>query len=194
MDDLYIGINLPGSSNPDTIRGLLGRFEKDGFDYIEFTLDMLPLIIGGEIKRDYVDIIRSLLGEFSFKYSAHIGRGVDLRDTERFELQKKVLFSSIEISSILGMNPLVLHYEEQSKNQSVEERFLEVHIEAADYAAGYGITLCIENIEVERVDPVIEFVKMVSRPNFLMNFDTGHAFLASRYFHFDFLESLKRSL
>jgi len=173
---------------------MLGQLEKDGFEYIEFPLDMLPLIIGGEIKKDYVDFIRSLLGEFSFKYSAHIGRGVDLRDTERFELQKKVLLSSIKVSSILGMNPLVLHYEKQSRNQSVEERFLEAHIEAADYAAQSGITLCIENIQFERVDTVIEFVKMVSRPNFLMNFDTGHAFLASKYFHFNFLESLKRSL
>ncbi|OHD68143.1 MAG: hypothetical protein A2177_03400 [Spirochaetes bacterium RBG_13_68_11] len=57
-----------------------------------------------------------------------------------------------------------------------------------------GLDLCIENIEVELVDPVVRFVRLVDRPNFWMNFDTGHAFLASRYFHFDFLESLRTSL
>jgi sugar phosphate isomerase/epimerase len=40
----------------------------------------------------------------------------------------------------------------------------------------------------------VRFVCQVDRPNFRMNFDTGHAFLAARYFHFDFLEALRMAL
>jgi sugar phosphate isomerase/epimerase len=88
----------------------------------------------------------------------------------------------------------VLHYELASRDARVEERFLDAHREAADAAVRLGLGLCIENIEVELVEPVVRFVREVDRPNFRMCFDTGHAFLAARYFHFDFLEALRAAL
>jgi sugar phosphate isomerase/epimerase len=140
MSDIHVGVNLPGcGANP-------ARMEE--------WLDASPLIIGGEVRREYVDFVRGAL----------------------------------------GADPLVLHYELESRDAVVEELFLEAHREAADHAARLGLRLCIENIEVELVEPVVDFVRRVDRPNFLMNFDTGHAFLASWYFHFDFLESLRAAL
>ena len=92
------------------------------------------------------------------------------------------------------MNPLVLHYEFETKDLKIEEQFIELHIEVAEFASNHGVELCIENIEVERVDPVIRFLERTNTPNLRMTFDTGHAFLAARYFHFDFLEALEASL
>jgi sugar phosphate isomerase/epimerase len=195
MNDIRVGVNLPScGSNPSRMDELLRAFAADGFDCVEISLDTFPLIIGGEVCRDYVDAVRSVLARHRLAYSAHVSLGVDLRDTRNYDFQKKTLFASIDACGALGANPLVLHYELESRDASVEERFLEAHREAADRAAGLGLALCIENIEVERVDPVVRFVCQVDRPNFRMNFDTGHAFLAARYFHFDFLEALRMAL
>ncbi len=195
MNDIRVGVNLPNSgSDPGRMDDALSAFEADGFDCVELSLESFPLIIGGEVCREYLDVVRDTLAKHRLAYSAHVSLGVDLRDTPNFDFQKKTLFSSIDACSALGANPLVLHFELESKDTRVEERFLEAHCEAADRAAGLGLDLCIENIEVERMEPVVRFVRQVDRPNFRMNFDTGHAFLASRYFHFDFLESLRMAL
>ena len=195
MEEILIGLNLPDvSSDPDYIRNKLSSIAEDGFNCIEIDLATVPLIINGEIKKEYVSFLKALLSGYPFSYTGHIGRGVDLRDLENFELQKKAFFSSIEVCSLLGINLLVLHFEKQSQDLQIEERFLEAHVEASDFAARLGITLGMENIEVERVDPVVDFVKKVARENFLLTFDTGHAYLASKYFHFNFLDSLKEAL
>ena len=195
MNDIRVGVSLPGcGSDPGRMDEWLRAFAADGFDCVEISLDGFPLIIGGEVRREYVDVVRSTLAGHRLTYSAHASLGVDLRDTPKFDFQKKTLFASIEACSALGANPLVLHYELASRDAGVEERFLQAHREAADLAARLGLDLCIENIEVELVEPVVRFVRQVDRPNFRMNFDTGHAFLAARYFHFDFLESLRMAL
>jgi sugar phosphate isomerase/epimerase len=195
MNDIRVGVNLPScGSDPSRMDEWLLAFAADGFDSVEISLETFPLIIGGEVCRDYVDAVRTVLARHRLTYSAHVSLGVDLRDTPKCDLQKRTLFASIEACKALGANPLVLHYELASRDAHVEERFLEAHREAADLAARLGLDLCIENIEVELLEPVVRFVREVDRPNVRMNFDTGHAFLASRYFHFDFLESLQQAL
>jgi sugar phosphate isomerase/epimerase len=195
VNDLRVGVELPGSSvNQGRVDEWLRAFAADGFDCVEIPLEAFPLVIGGEIARDCVEAVRSALARHRFAYSAHASLGIDLRDARNFDLHRKVLAASIEVCAALGANPLVLHYELESRDARVEERFLEAHRGAADAAARLGLTLCIENIEVELVEPVVRFVQRVDRPNFLMNLDTGHAFLASRYFHFDFLEAIRAAL
>jgi sugar phosphate isomerase/epimerase len=194
-DRIRVGINFPGAgANPNAIRQKLESLAEAGYDVVEIPLSMLPMIIEGEIRTEWVDLLKSILEEFDLLYSAHIGSGVDLRDERNLDIQKKVLFSSIEVCDLLGLNPLVLHYEFETKDLKIEERFIEVHIEAAEFASKHGVELCIENIEVERVDPVIRFLDRTNTPNLRMTFDTGHAFLAAGYFHFDFLDALKASL
>ena len=52
----------------------------------------------------------------------------------------------------------------------------------------------MENIEVEYISPVTHMVETLGHPNFRMCFDIGHAYLASGYLGFDFLETLKSSV
>jgi len=189
-----IGINLPRSADPEKIRKNLQAIQGNGFDLAEVSLDMCPLIVDAEICRPWVSQLKTILAAFPLKYSAHIGRGLDLRDTARMEKHRKVLRASIDICQQLNLNPLVLHYEVRGLNQAVEEAFFREHVEANEYAGERGVRLVVENIEVELVDPVIELVARVASPNLRMNFDTGHAFLASAYFQFDYLEAFKRSL
>lgn len=189
-----IGINLPDCDSPEQLHGTLTTLRQNGFDSVEINLEMFPLIIGGEICRKWVDILKDELGRHPFLYSAHIGRGLDLRNGKDQKLHREVLHSSLRICRELQLNPLVLHYEEKSKDLQVERHFFDAHKEAADFAGELGITLCIENIEVEHIDPVIDLVAALDRENVRLTLDTGHAYLASRYFHFDFFPAIERML
>ncbi len=190
-----IGINLPNESyDPETTRRYLYLFKENGFDAVEICLDTYPLIIDGHINEAWVEYVDHMFREFPFAYSAHIGRGLDLRDIENREKHKSVLMSSIDICARLGFSPLVLHYEVKSRNSEVERLFFEAHRKAANYAQQKGVLLVIENIEVELIEPVIQLVAEVNSPNLRLAFDTGHAFLASKYFKFDFIEAFKKTL
>jgi sugar phosphate isomerase/epimerase len=194
MGETIIGVNLPSNiSNYECIGQCLADLAADGFDAVEINLEMLPLIIYGQVQKDYIAIFKRVLEKYPLRYTAHIG-SVNLRTLKNFELHKQVLFASIDVCAMLGCNPLTLHFSQQSKDRWIEERFLKTHIEAADYAGQYGIKLCIENIEVETITPVVNFVRQVDRPNFGMTLDTGHAFLATQYFHLDFKEAIKECL
>jgi len=195
MNDIVVGVNLPDvNADPKVTKNRLSVLAEDGYDCVEIRLDQFPLILNGEVQKEYVAVVRSLLQEHRLTYTAHIGRGVNMRDLARYALQKKVLHSSIEVCSTFGITLLVLHYEAKSRDLLAEEKFLEAHADAAEYGAGLGVALRIENIEVERVDVVVDFVRKIGRKDFLLNFDTGHAYLASHHFHFDFLESLRLAL
>jgi sugar phosphate isomerase/epimerase len=189
-----VGIDLPGDPRPDSLRESLRFFTEQGYDCIEIDLGMLPLIIGGEVRGEYVEWLGALMKEFPVAYSAHSIAGLDLRPARGHELQRAVLGSSIEVCARLGMSPLVLHYECASRDFAEEERFLDAHRWAADIAAKKGVLLCVENIEVEHMDPVIRFVESVGHSNLRMTIDVGHAFLAARYFHYDFLESIRAAM
>lgn len=192
-----IGINLPNNgsiADPEAARRSLAAFVADGFDAVEVCLETFPLIIDGEICEPWFERVKRLLGEFPLKYSAHIGRGLDLRDLRRKDKHKAVLGDSIDICARLGLSPLVLHYEVQSRNQEAEKYFLQAHREAADYAGEKGVFIVVENIEVELVKPVVDLVAAVDSPALRLAFDTGHAFLASHYFGFDFMEAFKSTL
>lgn len=189
-----IGVNLPGTPDPEGNRKRLSSFQQDGFDAVEVSLDSFPLIIDGEPCEPWIQYLEALLREFPFRYSAHIGRGLDLRDIAKLPKHRAVLKHSIDICARLQMSPLVLHYEVRSRNLEVEKVFLEEHRRAAQYAGERGILLVVENIEVEWVDPVIELVAAIDSPSLRLAFDTGHAFLAAHYFKFDFLEAFKKAL
>ncbi len=190
---MKIGINLPPVTRPETASKWLSDFSDAGYQAVEFDADMFPLITGGKLEKRWLPVLKNLLADYSFTYTMHIGYGVDLRSEDDFDTHRNTLFSSIEAAAESGCVLLNLHYEKQSNSAEIEKRFLESHIEAAEYAEKLGITLAMENIEVEYADPVMEFVKKVNRKNFVLNYDTGHGFLASTYIGFDYLDSIRKS-
>jgi len=195
MKNILIGVNLPaGNPSPEYLGQTLKQFSDDGYDCVEICLDTLPVITGGVLQMEYVNYMQSLCSSFPLRYSAHISCVVDLRRRDHYDMQEKVMFASIDLCSRLNLNPLVIHYDLRSKDVLSEQDFLEKHIKAAEFAAQRGIKLCIENLDRERVEPVVEFVRAVNLPNFRMTLDTGHVLLTSNYFHFDFLEAIQTCL
>jgi sugar phosphate isomerase/epimerase len=186
-----VGINLPNKTSFGKLDETLRQIKGDGFDGVEINMEVFPLIIGGEICRDWVELLKMTLRKHDLIYTAHIGRGLDLRSLEDHEYHTKVLNASLEICSELNMRVLVLHYEVKSQNQVAEQQFLEAHRKAALYAAELGVMICVENIEVELIAPVVELAREVDHPNLRLTLDTGHAFLAANYYKFDFLQAVE---
>lgn len=191
MDKALIGMNFPGRTRVENLESELQHILDNGFDCVEFCLSDYPLIVGGEIIWEYVNYIKEIFAKFPFRYTGHIGVGLELRNIHELELQKNVLKSSIDICSVLKLNPLTLHFEQASMYLQKEKAFLEGHIEAANYAADLGIMLCIENIEVEHHTKVLEMIDKVDSSNFRMTLDTGHLYLSTMYFGYDFKKAVK---
>jgi sugar phosphate isomerase/epimerase len=189
-----IGINFPHDRSPEAIERNLRRFADDGFDAVEISLDFVPLVVGGRIDREWLRFLSGLLKKHPLRLSAHIGRDIDCRPAASLALSTANLLASVRVCEALGASPLVLHFEEQSRDARAEDRFFEAHRRAAELGRTRGVMLCMENIEVERIDPVVDFVKRMNLPNFRLAFDTGHALLAAAWFGEDFLESFRTCL
>lgn len=161
-----------------------------GYDGIELGLDAFPLIISGKINRPFTGLIKKILNDSGIGGSAHIGTGLDLRSKDSLALHVRVLEASIDICAELGLNPLVLHFEKDSGDTVTEERFIECHAAAAEYASKRSVFLGLENIEIEHYKPALEAVRKISHPNLFFVLDTGHLFLASRYYGFSFEDAV----
>lgn len=191
MKHPIIGLNLPNKTSFEHLDETLRQIKADGFDAVEINIEVFPLILGGVICRDWVELLKLTLRKHALTYTAHIGRGLDLRSLEDHAFHTRVLNASLEICSELNMKVLVLHYEVKGQNQRAEQQFIKAHRKAAEYAATLGVVICVENIEVELVAPVVELAKAIDHPNLRLNLDTGHAFLAANFYEFDFLEAVE---
>lgn len=191
MNKPMIGINIATGINVNALEGELASVKAWGFDCAELALDAFPLIISGKQNKPFVKYVSSILNKAGLFYSAHIGVGLDLRSTDRFQLHMDTLLASIDICAELSLNPLVLHFEQDSHISRIEDAFIEGHKKAALYAQQKGIMLCLENIEVEHYKPVLDAVKLIDLANFKMNIDLGHMYIACKYFGFSFEEAIR---
>jgi sugar phosphate isomerase/epimerase len=87
---------------------------------------------------------------------------------------------------------LVLHFEQRSQDPRDEAAFDEAILRLSDEAG--DVLLGVENIEVERIEPVLACVRRINRPNVVMTLDVGHAHLAAAYFRFEFLDAIRSTL
>ncbi|MCH3917583.1 MAG: sugar phosphate isomerase/epimerase [Spirochaetia bacterium] len=184
IPDLRLGVKFPASFTQ------IQELKDIGYEFLELNTDTFPFIIEGSLCEPVVNCIKQRMKSTGIHLTIHSSYGMDLW-AEDSELQEKVLASCIRLASLLQASVVVLHYECQSNDLRKRKKVEDLCRKGADLAQEAGILLCLENIEIELVEPVIELVAKINHPNFKMTFDTGHAFLASRFLHFDFLQSLK---
>ena len=98
--DLRIGMKLPYHPDPAAIRKNIIEIYEAGFEHIEFALDMVPLIIEGDISRTWLKYLKELFIEFPVTFFAHIGYALDCRSADNYEVHKKVLDASVGEASV----------------------------------------------------------------------------------------------
>lgn len=183
-----VGIAISPTSD---LHGELTFLHDLGYDAVEISPDAFDLIFCGRLHSQLVNDVVPVLERHGFRYSVHSPAALDLRDLRDHELQLQMAESVVEFCRLIHAEVLVLHFEQQSADPAVEAAFLNATRRLADRARNQRLRIGIENIEVERLAPVLEFVRRVDHPNVGLTFDVGHAFLAARYFGFDYLEAVR---
>ncbi|TMJ09825.1 MAG: sugar phosphate isomerase/epimerase [Bacillati bacterium ANGP1] len=178
-------------SHTTDLHGELTFFHDLGYDAVEISPDAFDLIFCGRLHSPLVNDVVPVLERHGFRYSVHSPAALDLRDLRDHELQVQMAESVVEFCRLIHAEVLVLHFEQQSADPAVEAAFLDATRRLADRAQDQRLRIGVENIEVERLAPVLEFVRRVDRPNVGLTFDVGHAFLAARHFGFDYLEAVR---
>ena len=181
-----LGISIRGGERRDEELALIRRV---GYDAAEISMDGTGMIFGGQLQPD---MLRDALAEFTrhrLWYSVHSPSSLDLRDHTNRDVQLALARSTLRFTRDVGGHVLVIHFEQRSPNAEDEAAFVDAIRRLSDEAG--DVLLGIENIEVERVEPVLECVRRVNRPNVAMTLDVGHAYLAAAHFGFDFLEAIR---
>ncbi|MDI3517425.1 MAG: hypothetical protein PWP37_282 [Thermotogota bacterium] len=196
MKILGIGVN----AHPARTDGRLDELEKElaffqdvGYDYVEIPVDAVDVIYKGRLHQGQLSLLKELLGRFNLKYTVHAPNALDLRDMENFEVQKELFKSCVDFTKEIGAQIFVYHYGRMTENPEVERKMKEAVEEIADYAGEKDVFVCVENIEIDVVDHVLEFVGELNHPSVWMTLDLGHAYLSAKHFGFDFLESVKNA-
>ncbi len=178
-------------SHTADLHGELTFLHDLGYDAVEISPDAFDLIFCGRLHSPLVNDVVPVLERHGFRYSVHSPAALDLRDLRDRDLQVQMAESVVEFCRLIRAEVLVLHFEQQSEDAAVETAFLDATRRLADRAQDQRLRIGVENIEVERLAPVLEFVRRVDRPNVGLTFDVGHAFLAARHFGFDYLEAVR---
>jgi sugar phosphate isomerase/epimerase len=181
-----LGLSIRGGDRRDEELALARRL---GYDAVEISMDGTGLIFGGRL---HPGLLREALDAFArhpFSYSVHSPSSLDLRDRRGREAQMDLARAALRFSRDVGARVLVIHFERQSPEREDEAAFTDAIRRLSDEAG--DVLLGIENIEVERVDPVVQRVREIRRPNVAMTLDVGHAVLAAAQFRFDVLEAIR---
>ncbi len=187
---VLLGMAIRGGERREAELALAHRV---GYDAAEISMDGTGIIFGGHL---HPRLLRDALEEFArhdLVYTVHAPSSLDLRDRTHRDVQMLLARSTLEFCQRVGGRVLVLHFERQSPDPRDEEAFEDAVLRLSD-DAGDRVTLAVENIEVERVEPVVECVDRIGRPNVAMALDIGHAYLAASHFGVDFLETIKQAL
>jgi sugar phosphate isomerase/epimerase len=152
-------------------------------------MDGTGLIFGGRLHPERLrEALRAFAGH-PFSYSVHSPSSLDLRDRRNREAQMDLARAALRFSREVGARVLVIHFEQQSRDREDEAAFTDAILRLSDEAG--DVLLGVENIEVERVEPVVERVREIGRPNVIMTFDVGHAALAAAQFGFDLMDAIR---
>lgn len=118
----------------------------------------------------------------------------DATEEDRLERMEKMKLS-IRFSALLGCENWVIHplipYGIEDKNTPFEMKTREINLiffrELLEFAKGYGITICMENLPFPKFSlaspqDILQFVEEIDDLGFQICFDTGHAavFLAGQ--------------
>jgi sugar phosphate isomerase/epimerase len=185
----YLGVSIRGGAQREEE---LRWARTLGYNAVEISMDGTGLIFGGRLQPRLVPAALRAFRKHDIRYSVHGPRTLDLRDRANREIQMALARSTLEFCRAVGGRVLVLHYEQRSADPEDESAFDEGVLALSDEAG--EVVIGVENIEVERIDPAVECVRRLNRPNVGLTLDVGHAHLAAAYFRFDFLEGIRTAL
>ena len=220
-----VGINADSATiNGElaVLRKFLERFLDAGFSHAEIPIHGMDCLIDGSLCRSRVADVRRVLAAFPLGYTVHSPDRLNLADAADPGTHARALRSTIDFASEIGAKLVVYHGSARGgvarkaapgqsplgaappASPSALRAFWADEIDrlggVADYAAGRGVTVAVENIfrqstdEVSyRVDPreLACVVSAVDSPALGVCFDFGHAFISASEAGFAIDEALR---
>ena len=108
-------------------------------------------------------------------------------DTTSESRAEKYIFMqrAVGATALLGCPYMVVHpvmpygWSKETDADTAQKMNEEFFAKLCDYAAGYGVGICVENMPMtaHRISPInriVQLVKAVNKPNFFICLDTGH--------------------
>lgn len=209
-----IGINSHGG----TIDGNLEKFKEEimyysecGFDYIELAPHGLDVILNGELNFKRVEETRQILNQFALKYTVHAPNDLNLGDFKRKDIQYRIFEACIEFTSLIGADLIVYHsgvrmpYEEDYDLERIVQIEASELKELAQKAAKKGIQIAVENANPTPreifsgknhsygscIKKLTDQIKSINEDNVGICLDFGHAYLAAKFYKYDFFEAIE---
>jgi sugar phosphate isomerase/epimerase len=200
-------VRIDGNLGP--FRSDLEKFAAWGMEAVEIPVHGLDAIKNGTLDRRRLQRVLEILRGFDFHYSVHSPNPLNLMDEEDFSKHYAVFQSSLEFAGEIGAPVLVYHagrfFPEETfclpfpprGDPEREKRLLEQEKGALLKLAEEfpRMVIAVENARPyrfhspycygERLELLGDLVKAVNRPNVQITLDTGHLFMASRFYSFD---------
>lgn len=186
-----IGLSIGNSVAIEELPLVLENVCKYDIGFVELAPNIGPVLIGGKLNKQPLKAVKSILGSFPLGYTVHCPGMQNLRDINNLEMQHNIFKSSLDFTKEIGAQVYVAHFSKMSENLDVEKKFEEGMYKMAEYAKDIGVVIGVENIEVERVQTVINLLRMVDMESMKMTLDFGHAFISSKLFGYDFLKTVE---
>lgn len=198
----------------------LEYFAQLGFDYVEIPVHGVGAMVGGRLLPKRLEEVCRLLEQFPFGYTVHAPNPLNLMDRGNVDWHKQALKECLEFAAAIDSEVLVYHSgryvpEEAFHLRSGRENLdLEVKdqmrrqerealLELAQVAEQLGVTIAVENARpyldgspycyAEYLSSLVEQVEAIDHPFVGITLDVGHAYLAARYYGFDFLEAVAKA-
>jgi sugar phosphate isomerase/epimerase len=217
------GINADAArldNNLDTLAIDLEYFAQLGFDYVEIPVHGVGAMIGGRLILKRLEKVCRLLEKFPFGYTVHAPNPLNLMDRENAVWHKRALKECLKFAAAIGSEVLVYHSgryipEEsfhlpnvrENLNEKLKEQMRlqerEALLELAKVAEQMGVIIAMENARpytdaspycyAEDLSLLVKQIETINNPFVGITLDVGHAYLASKYYGFDFLEAVSRA-
>lgn len=189
----------------------LGTLADVGFDHAELSVTDCAVVVGGALHpvrtRQVVEIVR----RHGLGATVHAPLILNLMDPAHAALHMAVARASIDFCRELDARVLVVHpgWVDPLELKADRDRLLDMerraYAELAEYAAGAGVVLCLENMPVilesltgtldnHGCDPdsIADQIAAVDHPNLRATIDVSHAHLAASHHGRDLADSLAR--
>lgn len=179
-----------------------------GPDFVEVCPQGLGVIVGGRLDWSRLYPVKEMLEATDLEYTVHPPLRLNLMDLDRLELQRDILESGIRFAGEVGA-PVVVCHAGVRDNRRHARHSLSVQLaterrvlsEVGDLAGELGVTIAVENWCP--IEPLVNGqhytysvwpselaaqVAEVDHPAVGACLDVGHAFVASTFHGYDFVE------
>lgn len=186
----------------------LEMLQEIGPDFVEVCPQGLGIIVGGQIDWERLAPVKEALAAADLEYTVHPPLRLNLMDLDQLGLQRSILESGVRFAGEIGASVVVCHAgvrdnhrharHSLSEQLATERRVLH---EVGDLAGELGVTIAVENWCP--IEPLINGahytysvwpselaaqVVAVDHPSVGLCLDVGHAFVASSFHGFDFVQ------